>query len=80
MISNCKRRRLKKIEPIAPQDVVNLYNMTGVTPMAGIQDYTEGIYQGDPFTDYAIAQKNQHNYLHYCPVKAKINVLTRITY
>jgi len=54
--------------------------MTGVTPMAGIQDYTEGIYQGDPFTDYAIAQKNQHNYLHYCPVKAKINALTRITY
>ncbi len=63
MISNCKRRMQEKIKPIAPRKVVNLYSMTGVTPMAGIQDYTEGIYQGDPFTDYAIAQKNQHNFL-----------------
>ena len=48
---------------IAPKNVVNLYDITGITTIAGISDYTEGIYNGDPLTDYNIAQKNQHNYL-----------------
>jgi cyclopropane fatty-acyl-phospholipid synthase-like methyltransferase len=53
----------KKAEPIAPRNVVNLYDFTGVTPLAGIQDYSEGIYEEDPSINYEVAQKNQHNYL-----------------
>ncbi len=48
---------------IAPRNVVNLYDVTGVTPFAGIQDYTEGIYHGDSSISHDVAQKNQHNYL-----------------
>lgn len=48
---------------IAPKNVVNLYDVTGVTPLAGISDYTDGIYNGNPDLDHDIAQKNQHNYL-----------------
>lgn len=48
---------------IAPKNVVNLYDITSITPIAGIQDYTEGVYNGDLSTPYEVAQKNQHNYL-----------------
>ena len=48
---------------IAPKNVVNLYDIAGITTIAGISDYTEGIYNGNPSTDYNIAKKNQHNYL-----------------
>jgi len=54
---------MRKDKLIAPKNVVNLYDITGITPLAGIQDYTEGIYNGDPSMDYGQAQKNQHNYL-----------------
>ncbi len=48
---------------ISPKNVVHLYDLAGITPLAGIQDYTEGIYDGDPSTPYDTAQTNQHNYL-----------------
>ena len=48
---------------IAPRNVTNLYSVTSVTPFAGIQDYTEGIYNGDPSIPHDVAQKNQHNFL-----------------
>jgi len=50
-------------ETIAPENVVNLYDLAGITLLAGIQDYTEGIYNGDLSIQYDTAQKNQHNYL-----------------
>ncbi len=48
---------------IAPKNVVDLYEVTELTPLAGIEDYTEGIYNGNPSLCHDIAQKNQHNYL-----------------
>jgi len=48
---------------IAPRNVVNLYDVTSVTPLAGIEDYTDGIYNGDAFLNHLVAQKNQHNSL-----------------
>jgi cyclopropane fatty-acyl-phospholipid synthase-like methyltransferase len=48
---------------IAPKNVRHLYSITGVTPIAGICDYTDGIYNGNPALDHETAQKNQHNYL-----------------
>ncbi len=48
---------------IAPKKVVNLYEVTNVTPLAGIEDYTEGIYNGNSAISYEDAQKAQHNYL-----------------
>lgn len=50
-------------EVIAPTNVTKLYDLTGITPLMGIQDYTDGIYNGDPSTPHTVAQKNQHNYL-----------------
>lgn len=46
-----------------PKNTVKLYDTLSVSILAGIEDYTEGIYCGDPNTPYDIAQKNQHNYL-----------------
>jgi len=48
---------------VAPENVVNFYDLAGITLLAGIQDYTEGIYDGDPSLPYDTAQNNQHNYL-----------------
>src|SRR3989344_9424731 len=48
---------------IAPRKVVNLYDVTSVTPLIGIEDYTDGIYNWDVSLDHASAQKNQHTYL-----------------
>ncbi len=48
---------------IAPRNVANLYDITNITPLAGIEDYTEGIYNGDSSIPHGIAQKAQHNYL-----------------
>lgn len=39
------------------------YHLTGISALAGVEDYTEGIYNGDPSTDYLEAQRRQHNYL-----------------
>ena len=63
-INNFKLQKImqKKAESIAPKTVVNLYDFTGVAPLAGIQDYSEAIYEGDPSTNYEFAQNNQHNY------------------
>ena len=52
-----------KGKTIAPENVVNLYDLAGITLLAGIQDYTEGIYNGNLSIPYDTAQKNQHNYL-----------------
>ncbi len=51
------------METIAEKKVVNLYSITNISLVAGISDYTEGIYNGDDSTPYEDAQKNQHNYL-----------------
>lgn len=48
---------------IAPKNVVNLYAVTSVTLLAKIEDYTEGIYNGNPSIPHDVAQKNQHDYL-----------------
>jgi cyclopropane fatty-acyl-phospholipid synthase-like methyltransferase len=39
------------------------YHLTGVSALAGVEDYTEGIYHGDPQADYHEAQRRQHAYL-----------------
>lgn len=39
------------------------YHLAGVSALAGVEDYTEGIYHGDPQTDYHEAQRRQHTYL-----------------
>lgn len=43
--------------------VRHCYHLTGVSALAGVEDYTEGIYDGDPRTDYHEAQRRQHAYL-----------------
>lgn len=53
----------KKTTDIAPHNVVHLYDITSITQMVGIQDYTEGIYQGDPTLNHTEAKRNQHEYL-----------------
>lgn len=53
----------KTADTIAPSNVTKLYSIASITPIIGVHDYTEGIYNGDPATDYRVAQKNQHNYL-----------------
>lgn len=50
-------------EKIAPRNVADLYDVTNVTPCAGIEDYTDGIYKGDSSLPHNLAQKVQHNYL-----------------
>lgn len=51
------------MERIAPKNVVDLYSSISISLLAGISDYTDGIYNGDSLTPYEVAQKNQHNYL-----------------
>ena len=48
---------------IAPKNVDDLYSLASISLFAGISDYTDGIYNGDPFIPYEVAQKNQHNFL-----------------
>ncbi|HVT73419.1 MAG TPA: class I SAM-dependent methyltransferase [Lacunisphaera sp.] len=43
--------------------VVNCYDLLSLTPAAGIEDYTEGIYGGRRATPYAEAQRRQHDWL-----------------
>lgn len=43
--------------------VRDCYRLTGVSLLAGIEDYTEGIYGGDRRTDYHVAKRRQHDYL-----------------
>ena len=52
-----------EMKNIVPENVVNLYDLTGITPLAGIQDYTDGIYNGNPSIPHDVAQKKQHEYL-----------------
>ena len=56
-------QRLYRPNYIAPKNVIRLYRITGITPIAGICDYTDGIYNGNAALDHETAQKNQHNYL-----------------
>ncbi len=45
-------------------EIVGLcYSITGISVIAGVEDYTEGIYGGDRSTDYQAAQRRQHQYL-----------------
>lgn len=39
------------------------YGLTNISVFAGVEDYTEGIYNGNPGEDFYIAQKRQHHYL-----------------
>ncbi|MBN1854868.1 MAG: class I SAM-dependent methyltransferase [Pirellulales bacterium] len=39
------------------------YHLTGISVFAEVEDYTEGIYCGDPQVDYHVAQRRQHAYL-----------------
>lgn len=39
------------------------YSLTGISALAGVEDYTEGIYDGDPARDFHAAQRRQHEYL-----------------
>lgn len=39
------------------------YSLTGISMLAGVEDYTEGIYDADSRTDYREAQRRQHAYL-----------------
>ncbi len=39
------------------------YGLTGISVLAGVEDYTEGIYGGNPGEDYCAAQRRQHEYL-----------------
>ena len=47
-----------------PTGTVRLcYRLTGISTIAGIEDYTEGIYNGNPGEDFHMAQRRQHEYL-----------------
>ncbi len=39
------------------------YNLTGISTLAGVEDYTEGIYNGNPGEDFYATQRRQHDYL-----------------
>jgi cyclopropane fatty-acyl-phospholipid synthase-like methyltransferase len=58
---------LKSVERpdyIEPARIVQLcYNLTGISVLAGVEDYTEGIYNGNPCEDFHSAQRRQHQYL-----------------
>lgn len=43
--------------------VTNCYDLLALSLLIGIEDYTEGLYQGRRSTPYAEAQRNQHDYL-----------------
>lgn len=46
--------------PSVASIVRRCYHLTGVSALAGVEDYTEGIYEGNPQTDYREAQRRQH--------------------
>lgn len=54
---------MPKAKKIAPKNVVNMYTIAGISRRAGIEDYTDGIYNGDASTPYEIAQRRQHDFL-----------------
>ena len=45
------------------QTVVSCYSLLDLTVTGGIEDYTEGIYEGDINRSYKDAQRAQGNYL-----------------
>lgn len=50
--------------PRTPQRVVTCYDFFDIMfPEAGLHDFTDGIYDGDPETNYEVAQRRQHDYL-----------------
>jgi len=51
------------VTTINPKTVTRLYDLASITPLIGIEDYTDGMYNGNIFLNYHQAQKNQHNYL-----------------
>jgi SAM-dependent methyltransferase len=66
---------MKMDAPLSPQEMdgggcrgpartVRLcYSICGISALAGVEDYTEGIYCGNPGEDFHEAQRRQHNYL-----------------
>lgn len=48
---------------LAQNTIVKCYEILTLTTFSGIEDYTDGIYNNNPLTDYNKAQKNQHEYL-----------------
>jgi cyclopropane fatty-acyl-phospholipid synthase-like methyltransferase len=53
----------KAAKHIAPKNVELCYEITGLSILADIEDYTEGIYEGKRSTNYLIAKQNQHTYI-----------------
>lgn len=49
--------------PRVAATVRRCYGLTGISALAGVEDYTEGIYGGDPRADYEAAKRRQHAYL-----------------
>jgi len=49
--------------PTVAATVRRCYGLTGISVLAGVEDYTEGIYHGDPRADYDEAKRRQHAYL-----------------
>ncbi|MDQ7826711.1 MAG: class I SAM-dependent methyltransferase [Candidatus Eremiobacteraeota bacterium] len=45
------------------QTVRLCYSLTGISTLAGVEDYTEGIYDGNPSEDFCATQRRQHEYL-----------------
>lgn len=43
--------------------VVDCYDLLGLSLLCGIEDYTEGVYGGDPARPYEEAQRRQHDHL-----------------
>ena len=43
--------------------VVLCYDLLDIAVAGGIQDFTDGMYYGNPDLDYEIAQNNQTNWL-----------------
>jgi len=44
-------------------NVVKCYDIASLSLQVGVEDYTDGIYNGNSLTDYRAAQRNQHDYL-----------------
>lgn len=42
---------------------VSFYNLIDAWVGQGIEDFTEGIYDGNPQLNYSCAQRRQHEYL-----------------
>lgn len=57
------RRFAFQTPSMSAQTVVDCYDLLGLSPLCGIEDYTEGVYDGDPARSYEEAKRRQHDYL-----------------